>query len=116
MGSTSVSLVGDYIIVGAPGQETSANGAGAAYLFGYDGESWPLVGSLLDAEAASGDYFGGSVSFYGSYILIGAEGVKGQTSSESEGGEGGAGGITVVNEAGVAYFYDLTCGSSGGEG
>jgi hypothetical protein len=67
----SVSLSGDYAIVGAIGGEY---GKGAAYLFKRDGESWIQQVKLFASDGYYLDNFGRSVSISGDYVIVGAEG------------------------------------------
>ena len=69
----SVAIDGDYIVVGAKGEE---NSRGAVYVFNKDtgGEdSWGFVSRLTSSDGKDGDNFGNSVSISGDYIVIGAE-------------------------------------------
>lgn len=64
----SVSVSGDFSVVGAPGH----GGAGAAYVFERVGEAWIQRAKLTGSSAAFGDAFGRSVSIEGDTILVGA--------------------------------------------
>jgi hypothetical protein len=85
----SVSISGDYVIVGAQGNDTAFSDAGAAYIYKRDGTSWTQQKKLL-GEATS-DSFGWSVSISGDYAIVGAP-------YEDTGG----------GSAGAAYIYELT--------
>jgi hypothetical protein len=68
----SVSISGDYVIVGAEGDEEGFY-TGAAYIFFRDGESgWIEQAKLMADDAAEGDFFGTSVSISGGYAVVGA--------------------------------------------
>lgn len=72
----SVSLHGDTVVVGARGHDGNR---GAAYLFSRNQggvNSWGQVTKLTVADAASGDFFGFSVSLHGETVVIGASGVN----------------------------------------
>ncbi|MCF7810905.1 S8 family serine peptidase, partial [bacterium] len=60
---------GDYAIVSG----SQSRGAGAAYLFEYDGENWNETIKLTPADGSDGDYFGSDVSIDGNYVLVGAQ-------------------------------------------
>ncbi len=68
----SVSISGDYAIVGAPGVDDNGNNSGSAYIFHRSGSSWVQQTKLTASDAAEGDYFGYSVSISGDYAIIGA--------------------------------------------
>jgi hypothetical protein len=65
----SVSLSGDYALIGAGGDDFER---GSAYVFKCDGTNWTEVDKLVASDGESGDWFGGSVSLSGDYALIGA--------------------------------------------
>ena len=77
----SVDIDGDTAVVGAwseagngtdgPG-DNSAFGAGAAYVFTRNGESWNQLAYLKAANADAGDYFGNSVVVSSDTVIIGA--------------------------------------------
>ncbi len=71
----SVSISGDYAIVGAYGEDTGGSYAGAAYIFHRDEggvDNWGEVNKLTASDAQSNDWFGHSVSISGDYAIIGA--------------------------------------------
>ncbi len=68
----SVSVSGDYAIVGASCDDDNGSNSGSAYIFYYNGTSWSEQAKLLAADGAAGDYFGGSVSVSGDYAVVGA--------------------------------------------
>jgi hypothetical protein len=70
----SVSIDGDYAIVGAHEEDTNGAEAGAAYVFYRSGTSWSQQQKLTPGDAAAGDYFGKSVSIDGEYAIVGAPG------------------------------------------
>jgi len=88
----SVSISGDYAIVGAYGEDTAASNAGAAYLYHRTGENtWDAGVKILASDAEIYDNFGYSVSISGDYAIVGAD------------FEDGAG-----TEYGAAYIYRRT--------
>ena len=66
----SVSISGDYAIVGTKGDD----GTGSAYVFKRTGTSWAQEAKLLASDGAVGDLFGESVSISGDYAVVGALG------------------------------------------
>lgn len=64
----SLSILGDSIVIGA---RTKASGAGSAYSFLYDGESWKEE-TLVASDSAVGDLFGCSTGMSGTRIIVGA--------------------------------------------
>ena len=74
----SVSISGDYAIIGAYGEDGDASNtvssAGAAYIFKNDGSgSWSQVEILHASDLQEGDQFGWSVSIDGNYAIVGAD-------------------------------------------
>jgi predicted amidohydrolase len=70
----SVSISGDYAIVGADGDSDDGHQSGSAYIFIRDGEEWTEQQKLTADDAAEGDWFGISVSIDGNYAIVGAWG------------------------------------------
>ncbi len=69
----SVSISGDYAIVGAYREDTGESSAGAAYIFEKNSTGqYEEVNKLMASDAQAGDYFGGFVSISGDYAIIGA--------------------------------------------
>ena len=90
---SSVSMFGEYAIVGAP-LEDSAGGtdAGAAYVFYRTGTStWDAGVKLIGWDPEAEDHFGNSVSIYVDYAVVG-------TRYEDTGGD----------RAGAAYVFERT--------
>jgi len=105
----SVAISGDYIVVGANGQDydaagtSTSSGAGAAYVFSRSGSSWnfqqKLVGQGTNGRI-SADQFGTSVAIDGDYIIVGANGQ-----------DYDATGTNLLSGAGAAYIFNRS-GSS----
>ncbi|NQU06210.1 MAG: T9SS type A sorting domain-containing protein [Calditrichaeota bacterium] len=71
----SVSISGDYAIVGAHGN--NYNGGeyfGSAYIFVRDGEEWSETGKIVASDIGSDDGFGYFVSNYDNYAIVGSPG------------------------------------------
>jgi len=84
----SVSISGDYAIVGAYFSDDDGENSGSAYIFVREGEEWIQQQKLTADDAAAGDEFGQSVSISGDYAIVGAYG------NDDEG-----------NETGSAYIF-----------
>ena len=68
-----VAVWGDLLVVGAPGQNVMGlTGAGASYLFGFDGRDWAEEQEFVASDAEASDRFGSSVSVYGASAIVGA--------------------------------------------
>jgi len=96
----SVSISGDYAIVGAyledgdPGDPIYA--AGAAYIFHRTGtNAWNTGTKIVAPDAQEGDVFGYSVSISGAYAIVGA--------NSEDGGPG-----DPLSDAGAAYIFQRT--------
>ncbi|HEY0547807.1 MAG TPA: PKD domain-containing protein [Pyrinomonadaceae bacterium] len=69
----SISLSGDTAIVGAYQDDNSGGAnAGAAYIFTRSGGAWTQQQKLTASDAATGDFFGFSVSVNGDTAMIGS--------------------------------------------
>jgi hypothetical protein len=71
----SCCISGNYIVIGAPGDDISVQDQGSAYIF-YKGGGWvsaqPHQAKLVKITPYAGDQFGYSVAISGDYVLIGA--------------------------------------------
>jgi len=54
----SVSISGDYAVVGAYANDDAGSSSGSAYIFIRDGTSWSQQAKLVAGDAAANDYFG----------------------------------------------------------
>ena len=70
----SVSISGNYAIVGADYDDDNGSDSGAAYVFERSGSFWPQVTKLTAGNGQARDYFGCSVSISGNYAIVGAYG------------------------------------------
>ncbi len=69
----SVAVSGDTILVGANAADGfEATGAGAAYVFRFNGSEWVEEAKLTASDFAGGDYFGSSVSIVDNIAAVGA--------------------------------------------
>jgi len=88
----SVSISGDYAVIGAYGEATGGTNAGAAYIFKKNASGeYEQVNKIMASDAQAGDLFGESVSISGDYALVGAY--------QEDGGGG------VDNNTGAAYIF-----------
>jgi hypothetical protein len=65
----SVSISGDYAIVGAANVNSSQ---GKAYIFKRTGTGWAEQAGIVASDGAAGYYFGLSMSLSGDYAIVGA--------------------------------------------
>jgi len=68
----SVSVSGDYAIIGAYYDDDKGSYSGSAYIFKYDGTVWYEQAKLTASDGAADDLFGHCVSISGDYAIIGA--------------------------------------------
>lgn len=106
---TSVSIHGETILVGAPGEDSNASGvggnpsnnsmslAGAAYVFVRSGGQWSQQAYLKASVPDAGDTFGNAVSIHSNWAVVGAPferssatGINGNASDNSLPGAGAA--------------------------
>ena len=85
----SVSLDGDTLMVGAPGDDTGPGATGAAYVYEWDGFQWVDTDKLVAQDNDFGDQFGFAVEVHGDRAVIGAP-------KDDE----------VAFDAGAAYVYE----------
>ncbi len=84
----SVSISGNYAVVGSYGNDDDGANSGSAYVFENIGGIWTEQQKLLAADGAAGDEFGTSVSINGNYICVGS-------ALDADNGE----------DSGSVYFY-----------
>ncbi len=68
----NVALDGDTLVVGATGDDTAANGAGALLVFTRSGTNWDFQQKLTASDAATFDGFGQHPGISGDTIVAGA--------------------------------------------
>jgi hypothetical protein len=79
----SVSISGNYAIVGASFEELDENGqndityAGAVFILNYNDGKWKQVQKICASVRSYGSYFGQSVAINEDYIIVGAPGESG---------------------------------------
>ncbi|MBI4881069.1 MAG: hypothetical protein HY812_15640 [Planctomycetes bacterium] len=114
----SASVSGDTVVVGAPGEDSSATGvngnqadnsadnAGAAHVFMRTASTWSQQAYLKASNTDFGDEFGNSVSVSGDTVVVGAE----YEDSAATGVNGYQADNSAV-DAGAAYVFDV-CSST----
>lgn len=70
----SVSISGNYAIVGAKGDDDNGSLSGSAYIFEQGESGWLEVAKLTPDDGAESDYFGIAVSISGNFAIVGADG------------------------------------------
>lgn len=72
---TAVSIDGDLLLVGAPGDDDAGTSSGSAYLFDRNqggAPNWGEANKLVASDAAAGDEFGRAVAISGETASVGA--------------------------------------------
>lgn len=101
----SVSISGDYAIVGAKQEDHNATGgqfldkAGAAYILKKNSDTWTVVQKIVAADRAANDEFGFSVAISGDYAIVGAPRKTIKV------------GFDMESYAGAAYIFRNTSGT-----
>jgi hypothetical protein len=67
----SVSISGDFILIGAPYSKVKEVTQGAAFVYVRNGGSWTAHAKLTAEDGGNGDSFGSSVCISGGYVIIG---------------------------------------------
>jgi hypothetical protein len=108
----SVAISGDTIVVGAPEEDSSANGvngnqldnltvnSGAAYVFLRTGTTWSQQAYVKASNTGASDRFGDSVAISGDTLLVGAP-----FEDSSANGINGNQADNSVDAAGAAYVF-----------
>jgi len=111
----AVALVGDTLLVGAPGEDSSATGingdatlndafdTGAAYLFVRQNDQWMQTSYFKGDSTAGGDRFGFSIAARNGLIVVGAPG----EASSATGVNGDARDNSLV-DSGAAFIFERT--------
>ena len=99
---TSVSISGDYAIVGAAFEDHDASemnrleDAGSAYVFERGGDgNWNEAQKIVASDRAANDWFGNSVAISGNYVIVGARR-----------GDKDASGMNTFDSSGSAYIFE----------
>jgi len=100
----SVSISGDYAVVGAWRDDDNGSSSGSAYVFRRTGTSWAEEAKLIASDGAASDYFGYSVSISGDYAIVGAR------------GDGNSGSAYVFKRTGTSWVEEAKLLASDGAG
>ncbi len=87
----TVSVNGDYAVIGAPLADVVGFNSGAVYVYRYDGPNWTFHSKEWPSDAAASDNFGYSVSIDGGRFVAGAQ----------------SGDSPEAVDSGTAYVYRL---------
>lgn len=68
----TVSINGDYAVVGVDKDDDNGSNSGSVYMFKREETDWIPLLKLVAPDGAAGDGFGRSVSINGDYVLVGA--------------------------------------------
>ena len=69
----SVSIDGNYAIIGARSNDNSGSNSGCAYIFSFDGENWIRQQKIAPSDGEKDDGFGHSVSIKNDYVIVGVQ-------------------------------------------
>ena len=69
----SVSISGDYVVVGAYNDDDEGENSGSVYVYGWSGSSYVEVAKIIDSNGAAGDNFGISLSLSDRNLLVGTK-------------------------------------------
>ncbi len=93
----AVAISGDYVIVGAFGDDINTNAnQGSAYIFTRVGGSWVQQTKLIASDGAASDQFGTSVAISGDYAVVG-------TPNKLVAGSSGQGAVYVFMRSGSVW-------------
>lgn len=86
----SAAMAGDTLFIGANAATVDGVFAeGAVYAYTFDGEQWQQVQKLTESDGATFDFFGISLAFDGTTLMVGATGSGGPGSVHVFANEGG---------------------------
>ena len=75
--SQSISISGDFMVVGVPEDDDNGPNSGAVYVFKRNAgglNSWDQVTKITPMDGSASDFFGTSVSISGDFVVVGASG------------------------------------------
>ncbi len=83
---SSISISGEYIVIGAPGKNIEENEKqGKVYIYHLEGDTWVEQANLLAHLGRSKEFFGFSVAIDGNYAIIGSPGMSHPNGSKDAG-------------------------------
>ncbi|WP_437814035.1 cadherin-like beta sandwich domain-containing protein [Sorangium sp. So ce1078] len=116
---SAVTLDGDTLVVGAPGEDSGATGvagaqsnnaasqAGAAYVFTRTGATWTQQAYLKASNTGAGDAFGTSVAISGDTLAVSATGegsaATGVNGAQADNAAPGSGAVYVFTRSGATW-------------
>ncbi len=104
----SVSISGDYTIVGANGDDVGGNAdQGSVYIFHRSGATWTQLAKITASDGAAVDHFGTSISISGNYAIVGASG-------DDVGGNSGQGSAYIFHRSGANWTQQAKITASDG--
>ena len=68
---SSLSVAGDSLLIGSPGNNTNGTLSGAATLYAKRGGSWTVTDAIAPIYPQAGGHFGGAVAMDHGYLLVG---------------------------------------------
>jgi hypothetical protein len=89
-------ISGNYIIMSASGDDDNGSGAGAAYIFHLENETWIEQQKLTPGDGEAGDLFGYPAVISGEYAAIGARG------DDDKGEDAGA--VYIFHNNGITWI------------
>ncbi len=99
-----VGLDGDFIVIGARGDDSFGVQAGSAYVFVNNDGIWTLYSKIHASDAAPGDLFGNTADISGTIIGVGAP---------RRNGEQGSAYVFATENCNPILTVDATCPSGG---
>jgi len=103
----SVAIDGDYIVIGAFGDDDNGESSGSAYIFVRSGITWTQQTKITASDGAAFDFFGMSVSISGDYVVIGAQ------DDDDNGPESGS--VYVFHRSGTNWAQQVKITAPDGE-
>lgn len=68
----SISISGDTVAVGSPGDDDAGHRSGSAYIFRRVGSDWTCESKLIAPDSHPGDAFGSALALSGDLLVVGA--------------------------------------------
>jgi len=103
---SSVSISGDYAIVGAWGDDDKGENSGSIYFFKREGTSWVEQAKITAGDGAANDWFGASVYISGDYAIVGAYG------NDDDGADSGS--VYIFHYDGISWTEQTKLTASDG--
>jgi hypothetical protein len=117
---SSVAISGERLVVGAPGESSNSEdqsvdafpSAGAAYVFGWNNETWVQTGFLKASNARAGALFGKAVAIDAELVAIGSPGESssdvGSDANENDEQAPNSGAVYLFANTGQADSWEQT--------